>query len=294
MTGQHRAASSLGRTPFAAAVPYGGRPVLLSHAIGQRALESRRVDPSGSCLASFLTDGVGAGIASKAQQPTGAVPALSCDGASIAGVSRLARACDGSSPSAPSQAAPARAGGSSPTFGDPRLPARFWAKVNPNGSVPAHRPDLGPCWLWMGAHNPKGYGRFVAVSRNRGMVYPHRLARETLIGPIPSGFQCDHLCLNPSCANPNHIEVVTSQINTLRGVSPSAINASKTHCPQGHPYAGPNLYQGPSGWRQCRQCQIIRRKASQDSGLARLPAGGVDGIPISGRVLGSTGPKGAR
>ena len=32
--------------------------------------------------------------------------------------------------------------------------------------------------------------------------------------------------------------------------------ASKTHCPQGHPYAGTNLILTKRGWRKCRQCGL--------------------------------------
>lgn len=31
-------------------------------------------------------------------------------------------------------------------------------------------------------------------------------------------------------------------------------NGLKTHCPQGHPYSGENLYCPPSGGRMCRKC----------------------------------------
>jgi hypothetical protein len=37
------------------------------------------------------------------------------------------------------------------------LPERFWKKVDKNGPVPAHRPELGPCWLWTGALVGRGY-----------------------------------------------------------------------------------------------------------------------------------------
>lgn len=38
------------------------------------------------------------------------------------------------------------------------LIARFWVKVDKNGTAPAHRPELGPCWLWTGnrAKRPDG------------------------------------------------------------------------------------------------------------------------------------------
>ena len=109
---------------------------------------------------------------------------------------------------------------STPTFGDSRLPPRFWAKVR-IGSVPADRPDLGPCWEWTAAQNDQGYGFFRVGSRTDGtnrLVRAHRLAYETLIGPIPEGLESDHLCRNRPCANPGHIEPVTSALNNHRGV----------------------------------------------------------------------------
>jgi len=105
-----------------------------------------------------------------------------------------------------------------PIFGDSRLPARFWAKVR-LGSVPIHRPDLGPCWEWMACRTRSGYGHFHVGSRTDGsmrQVRPHRLAYETLIGPIPEGLQSDHLCRNRPCIRPNHIEPVTGSVNCLR------------------------------------------------------------------------------
>src|ERR1035437_916757 len=33
---------------------------------------------------------------------------------------------------------------------------RFWAKVDRNGPVPAHRPELGPCWVWEAGHDRPG------------------------------------------------------------------------------------------------------------------------------------------
>lgn len=33
-----------------------------------------------------------------------------------------------------------------------------------------------------------------------------------------------------------------------------SVQAAKTHCPQGHPYSGDNLYVSRSGDRQCRSC----------------------------------------
>jgi hypothetical protein len=37
---------------------------------------------------------------------------------------------------------------------------RFWSKVDKNGPVPPHRPELGQCWVWTGSVQPRGYGTF--------------------------------------------------------------------------------------------------------------------------------------
>jgi hypothetical protein len=79
-------------------------------------------------------------------------------------------------------------------------------------------PNSG-CWLWMGAYNRKsGYG-FVR-DRNMKMTNAHRLVYCEEIGPIPYGLDLDHLCRNPACVNPDHLEPVTRSENVKRGYSP--------------------------------------------------------------------------
>ena len=148
---------------------------------------------------------------------------------------------------------------STPTFGDTRLPARFWAKVNPNGPIPAHRPELGPCWMWMASvGGTSGYANFYWLGRNHGA---HRTAYEELIGPIPEGLESDHLCRNRACVRPSHIELVTPSENTRRS---DLFERRKTHCPQGHPYTGANLWVVPkTNWRQCRACRKLRQREYQ-------------------------------
>ena len=112
-------------------------------------------------------------------------------------------------------------------------------------------PESG-CWLWMGSHDPKGYGRIII---NRRRVPLHRVVFEQLYGPIPEGKQIDHLCRVKSCINPNHLEIVESRTNTLRGIGPTALNAQKTHCHHGHPFDLANTIFRRTGGRRCRQCR---------------------------------------
>jgi HNH endonuclease len=83
----------------------------------------------------------------------------------------------------------------------------------------------------------------------------HRLVYHFTIGPLPRGLQIDHRCRNPACANVRHLDVVTCRENLMRGDTPAARNAAKSHCKRGHRLAGANLYRYRDGRRSCRMCQ---------------------------------------
>lgn len=123
---------------------------------------------------------------------------------------------------------------------------RFWSKVSigaPND-----------CWLWIAQISLGGYGVFWFENRGQSA---HRVVYKLLIGPIPEGLSIDHLCRVRRCVNPHHLEPVTQKENALRGVSPWARNAHKTHCPQGHVYNQTNT-RIVAGSRYCRECGRAR------------------------------------
>lgn len=160
------------------------------------------------------------------------------------------------------------------TLNDPRLPARFWAKVA-LGPAPEERPDLGPCWIWTGAVNVRsGYAQFFIMDKGRDRVIRgHRHAYLTLVGPTPLGL--DHLCRVRRCVNPAHLEPASQAENLRRSpIAVATINASKTHCQQGHPLYGDNLYLYPNGSRDCRVCrrERLRRSAARKAAAARAAA----------------------
>src|SRR5437870_9682976 len=89
----------------------------------------------------------------------------------------------------------------------------------------------GPgCMLWRGHRDATGYGK---CSNGRNITTAQRRAYELYRGPVPSGWQVDHLCRTRACVNIQHLEAVTCKVNLLRGVGFPAINASKTPCKPG-------------------------------------------------------------
>ena len=115
-----------------------------------------------------------------------------------------------------------------------------------------HPRDDG-CLIWHGSKNNHGYGTVTWMGRD---AYVHRVMYELTVGPIPAELELDHLCREPSCANPTHLEVVTHKVNSLRGFSPRAMQARQTHCIHGHRFDAANTYiRKDTGGRQCRQCK---------------------------------------
>lgn len=151
-------------------------------------------------------------------------------------------------------------------IGDPRLPARFWAKVTVTE---------GGCWRWTGA-TARGYGAFKLTTRHTTST--HRLAFEALVGPVPHGLELDHTChtndpscaggptcLHRACCNPAHLEAVTHRENNLRSpvlgralAKAQQVVRDRTHCPSAHPYDDENTGWTKSGWRYCRACNRAR------------------------------------
>lgn len=122
------------------------------------------------------------------------------------------------------------------------------------------------CIVWIGGMHRNGYGQFMPTkgTTDNKKLLPHRWSYEYHVGPIPVGLVIDHLCRNRACVNAEHLEPVTAGENVRRG------NAVKTHCPQGHPYSGDNLY--PGGRKRCRTCIRKRDRARAETKNAKRRA----------------------
>jgi hypothetical protein len=110
------------------------------------------------------------------------------------------------------------------------------------------------CWLWTGAKTDQDYGTIGLLGRT---CYAHRLAHERYKGPIPAGWDVDHLCHERACVNPDHLEAVPHGENVRRG----DLVARKTHCAQGHPWTEEHIYVRPgNGHRMCGTCSSERSR----------------------------------
>lgn len=122
------------------------------------------------------------------------------------------------------------------------LPEKLSARIEPS-------PE---CWGWRGWHNNLGYGYVRWEKRDRPA---HRVVMEILNGgPFTPGTDIDHLCRNPGCVNPDHLEPVPHQVNIRRGRA-----GTKTACTRGHDWSDPkNVYRRRDGRRWCAACNRER------------------------------------
>jgi hypothetical protein len=95
------------------------------------------------------------------------------------------------------------------------------------------------------------------------------VAYELFVGPIPEGLELDHLCRNPSCVNPAHLEAVTHRENVRRG-DLHLVFGSRTHCTMGHEFTDENTYPRPTGGRGCRECRRERVRAYRERNRDQL------------------------
>ncbi|RMB83671.1 HNH endonuclease [Streptomyces shenzhenensis] len=139
-------------------------------------------------------------------------------------------------------------------------PAERFAAKTTTGPIPAGLST--PCLLWPETSLDRdGYGRFWVDGRH---VSAHRYGYEHKRGPIDVGLELDHLCSVRRCVADDHLEPVDHRTNVLRSTGPSAVNARRTTCVNGHDLTDPAVVHisypasHPNGMRKCRVCARTR------------------------------------
>jgi len=81
---------------------------------------------------------------------------------------------------------------------------QLWEKIQKGG------PD--ECWEWLGRSSKGGYGRFVYDKKefrvHRCIYYQH-------YGQSPEGYVVRHMCDNPRCCNPAHLDIGSYRDNNI-------------------------------------------------------------------------------
>jgi hypothetical protein len=117
------------------------------------------------------------------------------------------------------------------------------------------------CWVWLGSTNGRGYGEIRVAGRK---VYAHRWSVENSGRTIPAGFEVDHLCRNPSCVNPAHLDIVTHVENVMRGdVAGLKPERRAEFCSMGHRYSENTYVRSDGKGRNCIQCVRDRSREYQ-------------------------------
>lgn len=142
---------------------------------------------------------------------------------------------------------------------------RFWSKVNKN--------TANGCWEWTagltmvveGMNGQRGgYGRFRLGATT---FMAHRVSFSLNGGTLVDGMVIDHLCRNPRCVNPAHLEQVTYSENMLRGVRPKLL---MSHCKSGHLLDEKNTgFKTNTNGRKNRYCK--KCKQAQDARHRGVP-----------------------
>jgi hypothetical protein len=133
---------------------------------------------------------------------------------------------------------------------------RFWEKVNTNGPIPEHCPELGPCWVWT-ASTRQGYG---TMWLNGKMVDAHRISWFLKHGEWPENCVL-HKCDERRCVNPDHFFSGTRTDNNR-----DKVEKGRSYHPQGERNGRSRI--GPVLARQIRNSSSSLKSAAELYGVS--------------------------
>jgi hypothetical protein len=125
------------------------------------------------------------------------------------------------------------------------------------------------CWRWTGAHDQNGYG---LMRVHNAMSRVHRLSHVLFIGPIPDGYEVDHVrahgCVHRDCLNPEHLEAVHPHVNLARSDASCATVLRTGRCHRGHEMTPENRATRDGRCRQCHRERSARRHHANRDAIA--------------------------
>lgn len=117
------------------------------------------------------------------------------------------------------------------------------------------------CWEWTGAHLQTGYASVHVPGSGQTQSGVHRVLYELLIGPIPAGLHLHHLCQNPGCVRPAHLQPISqaehSRHHDFLGTYAREVKPTRPACRNGHQYPAEPRIDG-RGARLCKICNKER------------------------------------
>lgn len=140
-------------------------------------------------------------------------------------------------------------------FGDPRLPERFWKKVE--------RTEDNDCWIWVGAIKSqrtgnRRYATYTHDGKQRQMVTVVTLVLDPDFDS--KKFRAYNTCENKYlCANPEHIATI-----------------SRSTCKNGHENTERNSH------NMCKQCKREGEKSRGSSPRPKKPKKPIEGFTVFG------------
>ena len=126
--------------------------------------------------------------------------------------------------------------------------------------------DANSCWIWTGCQRggrpDDRYSHFdgfvIGPGAEGGEYYycGHTYSYARFVGPIPEGYDIDHICKTHLCVNPTHLRPLTHNENV-------AVRRKKTHCKNGHEFTPENtrvyVYSNKrAAVRICKTCARVR------------------------------------
>jgi len=118
--------------------------------------------------------------------------------------------------------------------------------------------DKNGCWIWQGAKNEKGYGRFSVRCK---FYFAHRYSWMLFNHDVDSSVFIMHKCDNPPCVNPDHLFTGDNNANVADKMKKGRHHSQKQlKCLRGHRRIPENckIYGKGRNKKVCLICEGIR------------------------------------